>query len=62
MSNNFRKTAVLKKKMNCKLKLLRFWGDFFFKQIFGAVAVLKFSPDACFQFSIYLSAIFPGNF
>ena len=61
MSNNFRKAAVLKK-MNCKLKLLRFFGDFFLKQIFGAVAVLKFSPDACFRFSIYLSAIFPGNF
>ena len=42
MSNNFRKTAVLKKKKkNCKLKLLRFFWDFFFQQIFGAVAVLK---------------------
>ena len=55
MSNNFRKTAVLKKKKkNRKLKLLRYFWGFFFKQIFGAVAVLKFSPDACFRFSIFV--------
>ena len=35
MSNNFRKTAVLKKKMNCKLKLLRFLGDFFLNKFLG---------------------------
>ena len=40
MSNNFHKTAVLKKKsVNCKLKLHR---KGFYYQILGAVTVLKF--------------------
>ena len=37
--------------MNCKLKL--------HSKGFGAEPVLKISPDACFRFSTYLSAIFP---
>ena len=39
MSNNFRKTAILKKNMNCKLKL---HSKEFYYQILGAVIVLKF--------------------
>ena len=48
------------KNMNCKLKL---HSKGFYWQILGAVAALKFlHADACFRFSIYLSAIFPGKF
>ena len=39
MSSNFRKTDVLKKKINCKLKLHSKGSS---KQILGAVTVLKF--------------------
>ena len=45
--------------MNCKLKL---HSKGFYQQILGAVTVLKFLQKACFRFSIYLSAIFPGKF
>ena len=57
MSNNFRKTAVLKKKnMTCKLTLqnkglLKNWR--------GGRNCASISPETCFRFSIYLSAIFP---
>ena len=53
MSNNFRKTAILKKNMNCKLKL---HSKGFYYQILGAVTVLKFLqtlasdfPHICLQ-------------
>ena len=56
MSNNFRKTAVRKKKITCKLKLQNkglylknWWG--------GRVPVLKF-----LQRLALVSVIFPGTF
>ena len=59
MSNNFHKTAVLKKKMNCKLKL---HSKGFYKQILGEVTLLKFPQTLALDFAMYLSAIFPAKF
>ena len=57
MSNNFRKMAVLKKTMTCKLKLKT--KDCTKK--FGGRTCAKISPEACFRYSIYLSVIFRGT-
>ena len=58
MSNNFRKTAVLKK--------YELWTKASQKRIlltnFGCRNCAKIFPDACFRFSIYLCTIFPGKF
>ena len=57
MSNNFPKTAVLKKKKTCKLKLQN---KGLCLKNFGAYLCLV--SEACFRFSIHLSLIFPGTF
>ena len=59
MSNNFHKKAVLKKSMNCKLKL---HSKGFYQQIFGAVTVLKFLQTLALDFSYICLQFFPGNF
>ena len=50
MSNNFRKTAVLEKNMNCKLKL---HSKGFYQQILGAVTVLKFLQELALDFPYF---------
>ena len=49
MSNNFRKTVFLKKNMNYKLKLHN--KGFLYRQILGAVTVLKFLQTLVLDFS-----------
>ena len=56
MSNNFRKKAVLKKKINCKLKLQ---SKGLKERNFGGVPELRFLQRLALD-SIYLSVIFPG--
>ena len=51
MSNNFRKTAVLEKNMDCKLKL---HSKGFYRQIFRAVTVLKFLQKLALGFPYIL--------
>ena len=60
MSNNFFKTAVLKKNMNiCKLKL---HNKGFYQQIFWAVTALKFQQTLALDFPHICLQFFPGNF
>ena len=59
VSNNFRKTAVLEKNMNCKLKL---HSKGFYWQIFGAVTVLQFLQKLALDFPYICLQFFPGNF
>ena len=59
MSNNFRKSAVLEKNMNCKLKL-HIKG--FYQHILGAVTVLKFLQKLALDFPYICLQFFPGNF
>ena len=59
MWNNFRKTAVLEKNMNCKLKL---HSKGFYLQILGAVTVLKFLQTVALDFAYICLQFFPGNF
>ena len=59
MSNNFRKTAVLEKNKNCKLKP---HSKGFYEQILGAVTVLKFLQKLALDFPYICLQFFPGNF
>ena len=56
--NNFRKTAVLKKIMNCKLKL---HSKGFYYQILGAVTVFKFLQTLASDFPHICLQFFPGK-
>ena len=58
MSNNLSKTAVLKKKMNCKLKLQQR----ILLTNFGVVNVLKFLQTLVLDFPYICLQYFPGNF
>ena len=59
MSNNFRKTAVLKKISFVNLKL---HSKGFYYQILGAVTVLKFLQKLALDFPYICLEFFPGNF
>ena len=59
MSNNFRKTAVLKQNMNCELKL---HSEGFYQQILGAVTVLKFLQPLALDFPYICLQFFPEDF
>ena len=59
MSNNFRKTDFLEKKMNCKLKL---HSKGFYQRILGAVTVLKFLQKLVLDFPYICLQFFLGNF
>ena len=59
MSNNFRKTAVLEKNMNFKLKL---HSKGFYQQILGAVTVLKFLQKLALNFPYICLQFFPRKF
>ena len=61
MSNNFRKTTVVKKKKkkNCKLKL---HSKGFYQQILAAVAVLKFLQTLALDFPYICLQFFPRTF
>ena len=58
MSSNFRKTAVLKRNMICKLKL---HSKGFYYQILGAVTVLKFLQTLASDFPHICLQFFPGK-
>ena len=58
MSNNLSKTAVLKKKLNCKLKLQQR----ILLTNFGVVNVLKFLQTLVLDFPYICLQFFPGNF
>ena len=58
MSNNLSKTAVLKKKLNCKLKLQQR----ILLTNFGVVNVLKFLHTLVLDFPYICLQFFPGNF
>ena len=57
MSNNLSKTAVLKKKLNCKLKLQQR----ILLTHFGVVNVLKFLQTLVLDFPYICLQYFPGN-
>ena len=59
MSNNFRKTTVLNKNMNFKLKL---HSKGFYKQVLGAVTALKFLQKLALNFPYISLQFFLGNF
>ena len=58
MSNNFRKTAILEKNMNCKIKL---HSKGFYYQILGVVTVLKFLQTLASDFPHICLQFFPGK-
>ena len=61
MSNNFRKTSLLKKKnMNCKLNY-KLHSKGFYWQIFGAVTLLKFLQTLALDFPYICLQFFPAN-
>ena len=57
MSNNLSKTAVLKQKLNCKLKLQQR----ILLTNFGVVNVLKFLQTLVLDFPYICLQFFPGN-
>ena len=60
MSNNFRKTAVMKKSvMNCKLKL---HSKGFYYKIWGAITLLKFLQTLVLDFTYICLQFFLGKF
>ena len=59
MSNKLRKTAFRKKYINCKLKL---HSKGSYRQILGAITVLKFFQRLALDFPYICLQFFPGNF